>query len=73
MTRFEARLAIAVKFGATVLKTYEPFHSVVQFNATVNADDCKAVLDAIDPGFTGEVFGMARLLIANPDLHEEGT
>lgn len=74
MTRNEARLAIARSFGAEVINRYEPFHTVVRFRDGLKADDCKAILDAFDPGFTGEIFADNRLLIADPEpavpLHE---
>lgn len=65
MTRSQARRRIAELFGAKVVHEY-PDQICVQFNDNNKADDCKAVLDAFDPGFTGAVFGINRLLIASP-------
>lgn len=71
MNKHDARIAIATQHGAEVLKHYDPFHVVVRFRESRRADECKAILDALNPGFTGEIFMDDRLLIANPELHEE--
>lgn len=67
MNKQQARIAIASQFGAEVLRVYDHMHAVVRFR-NGKADLCKEVLDAIDPGFTGEIFADNRLLIAWPEL-----
>lgn len=63
MTRHEARLLIAERFGGSPVASGPTF----RFGSTQQADECKEVLDALDPGYTGEVFGMARLVVTSPD------
>lgn len=72
MTKFEARLAIAMQCGAEIIGHYH-LHNTVRFLDGRKADECKAILDALDPGFTGEIYADNRLLIADPNPYEEGT
>jgi hypothetical protein len=61
MTRHEARRRIADRFDGTEVHT-----DIFQFRTAQDANECKKVLDVLDPGFTGEVFWINRLYIATP-------
>lgn len=71
MTKAEARHAVVLRFGGEQTHIGPPGFgrlATCKFRSTAQADECHAVLNALEPGCTGGVFGFARLCIEANEL-----